>query len=483
MFSRPILSKPTAIEGFCGAGGLSLGLRQAGFDVRAAFDFDETAVATYRANFGNHVHQLDAYRITGAELLDLAGLKPGELDLYAGGPPCPGFSLQRRRVPGEEWDPRNVLTLHHARIGAEMLPRVVLFENVPALLGPRNDGYIERIQSILFRYRMSTYVLDAWDHGAPQRRRRAVIFFVREDIEGDPIIEQVARRLTVADAIGDLPEPPDDGSEHRDFPHHATNGLSNLNRVRLAHVPLGGSWIDLPPELQLDCHRRYAASGRSGGWQDVYGRMRWNEPAPTLTTGCLSVTKGRFVHPEENRGLTAREAARLQGFPDAFLFAGGRGEVARQIGNAVPVPLGRAIGEAIIQLLPKRPLESAQPSAQSEPTRPEEAAMSHDLDEIERQIAELTRKRDELKERERAAAIVEIRKLMERFGITENELSENAGSDAAKSSGRSVKIKYRHGENAWSGRGKQPVWLRKYLASGGVLDDLLEQGVGQSERT
>lgn len=340
----------TAIDGFSGCGGLSLGLQQAGFDVRLAFDLDDNALSTYRANLGDHAHRIDAGNVSGADLLRLARIPMFGLDLYAGGPPCQGFSKQRKRTAGDA-DERNDLVLEHARLASEMLPSVVLFENVPQLLDRVNERYIERIREVLWMYRLHTQVVDAVNYNTPQRRQRAIIIGVRSDLSGVPLLQPSTTKMTVRDAIIDLPEPDWDGSEHPDFANHTMSRPSTLNLARLRMIPEGGGWSDLPDYMRLRCHNEYQSRSSSGGWRDTYGRMSWNEPAPTLTTGCLSFTKGRFAHPVSDRAITPREAARIQGFPDNFIFNGTRTSIARQIGNAVPVPLARALGVAIRQML------------------------------------------------------------------------------------------------------------------------------------
>lgn len=467
----------TAIEGFCGAGGLSTGFKQSGLNIRLAFDLDASAVETYRKNLGDHVQQIDAKQITGAELLDLAGLRVRELDVYAGGPPCQGWSKQRRRVdPVDDWDERNELVFHHARLGAEMLPRVVVFENVPQLAEPRNAVHVERIQGILHRYRMHKQIVCASDYETPQRRRRAVIIFVREDIDGTPELVKSAVRRTVRDVISDLPEPPVDGSDHPEFAHHSRSMLNEINIQRLQMIPEGGGWVDLPDDMRLACHQRYAETGRRGGWKDVFGRMSWNEPAPTLTTGCLSISKGRFAHPSQDRGITPREAARLQGFPDDFVFAGFREHIGRQIGNAVPVPLARAIGAAIKQLLDDNRLDKSASKDHSCAVKNGDIDMSDRLSEIEQQLQALARERDAIIKSQRAEALSEARRLVSTYGLSARELGLSMSDDEPEISGKkpraAAKIKYRDGDNVWSGRGKQPKWIKEFVSSGRDLEEI-----------
>ncbi|WP_038650100.1 DNA cytosine methyltransferase [Roseicyclus elongatus] len=339
----------TSIESFCGAGGMALGLRDAGFDVRLAFDVEEAHVKTYNHNLGDHARAIDASQTTGAELLELAGLEPGELDLFSGGPPCQGFSKQRRGAAALD-DPRNRLVLDFARLTNEMMPRAFLFENVAIFGQKRGAKLIEEMEDILVDYHVHCFQVCASDFGLPQTRSRFMMIGLRRDATPlSPVLEHAERRVTVRDTIGDLPPPPDDYSEHPDIPNHQKCKITKLNEERFSHVPQGGGWQDIPWDLRLPCHQ--VTDVRKGGWPDVYGRLMWEGQCPTITVGFDSFTRGRYGHPEQNRAITPREAARMQGFPDDFRFLGNRMDVRTQVGNAVPPPLARAAGLAIIRAL------------------------------------------------------------------------------------------------------------------------------------
>jgi DNA (cytosine-5)-methyltransferase 1 len=340
--------KATAIDLFCGAGGLSLGLSQAGFCVAAAVDSDPIATQTYAASLGSHVATAEIEEISASDLLSKAGLSRGECTLLAGGPPCQGFSLQRR---GARDDPRNALVLQFVRMVEEVRPRFFLMENVGGLLTKHGTPFLRELSLRASRlgYLIHTAVLDAADFGVPQVRRRAFLigehapdFMSRFKFPG-ATTARVPR--TVRDAIGDLPSPPDDGTSHPKVPNHYREiRLAAINVERIRHVPQGGGRDHLPEHLQLACH----VNNPRHRHKDVYGRLAWDEPSVTLTARFDSFTRGRFAHPSEDRSLTIREGARIQTFPDSFIFAGNREDGARQVGNAVPPLLARSLGEAIL---------------------------------------------------------------------------------------------------------------------------------------
>jgi DNA (cytosine-5)-methyltransferase 1 len=362
--------KATAIDAFAGAGGLSLGLLKSGWRVALAFDNDPVAVETYSQNIGDHGRVLDAMRITGSELLDGAGLERGELALLAGGPPCQGFSLQRRHP---HTDVRNLLVAKFLDLILETAPRSFLMENVPGVTSKRGRHLIDRLvtetQSEGYEVQLTT--LNAIDYGLAQQRRRAFVVGIRE---GERPFHWPAPTVdgwrTVRSAIGDLPSPPMDGSPHPAVPNHYREArLSPTNIERIRHVPEGGGRQHLPPHLQLACHR--------GGHRhlDTYGRLAWDEPSGTITARFDSFTRGRFGHPTEHRSVTLREGARLQGFPDDFVFLGTREDGARLIGNAVPPSVAAAVGEEIRRALGLRPVKlSRQRSRASTRSREREVA-------------------------------------------------------------------------------------------------------------
>lgn len=335
---------PTLIDAFCGAGGLSLGFEQAGWESILAFDNEPRAVDTYNKHFAGSAQVLDASAVSGTDLLELAGIGPGECDLLAGGPPCQGFSLQRR---GDRDDPRNQLVLRYLEWITDVHPRAFLLENVPAIRSVRGKHLLAAVQehATSAGYRTHIETLNAADLGLAQVRRRTFLVGVRSggDFEW-PRPEGCVR--TVRDAIGDLPSPPNDGSPHRLVPNHYREArLSALNRERIRAVPEGGGREDLPTHLQLKCHQN------GHRHLDTYGRMTWDAPSPTITARFDSFTRGRFGHPVEDRSITLREGARLQSFPDDFVFLGNREQGARMIGNAVPPLVAELIARSIAHAL------------------------------------------------------------------------------------------------------------------------------------
>jgi DNA (cytosine-5)-methyltransferase 1 len=360
----------TAIESFCGAGGMSLGLLRAGFDVRVAFDNNSTAIRTHNHNIDNRGHVIDAKIATGDELIRLSGLT-SRLDLFSGGPPCQGFSKQRRGAHLLR-DPRNSLVLEYARLVDELNPRAFLFENVEVFGQKRGGDLIDEVRERLSQYAIYTYFVCASDFGLAQRRGRFLMIGIdKADRYDPPLLELAANRATIKDVLGHLPSPPDDWTEHPNVPNHIKCKISPANEKRFAQVPPGGGWQDIPWELRLPCHQ--VADVKSGGWPDVYGRLEWDGQCPTLTAGFDSFTRGRYGHPSENRSLTLHEGALLQGFPENFRFLGNRGDIRLQIGNAVPPPVAYAAGKAIARVLSR---ESRQPDRSLAPS---ELSRQHQL--------------------------------------------------------------------------------------------------------
>ncbi|MBE2283586.1 MAG: DNA cytosine methyltransferase [Prosthecobacter sp.] len=337
------------IEGFCGAGGMTLGLQRAGLVPLLAFDIDAPAVQTHNNNLGGHAFVGDAREVTGPTLLNRAGISQGELALFAGGPPCQGFSKQRRG--GHLGDERNDLVGHYIRLIEEIKPRFFFFENVAIFGQKRGREYVREMYDRLTGYIIDFSFVNSADYGLAQTRERFLVVGRRLD-------QQVSftfpageghRWPTVGEVLRGLPEPPNDYSEHPKYANHQRARVTEENIRRFSFVPEGGGWQDIPYELRLPCHQRVDTS--SGGWPDVYGRLAWNGQCPTITGGFDSFTRGRYGHPKADRPLTPREAARLQGFPDSFRFIGTRADIRSQIGNAVPPPLAEAVGLEILRSL------------------------------------------------------------------------------------------------------------------------------------
>jgi DNA (cytosine-5)-methyltransferase 1 len=341
---------------FSGAGGLSLGLSQAGLDVIGAVDNDAASLQTYAENLGSHCKALDLAAAGPSSISRVFDVDRGEVDIIAGGPPCQGFSLQRR---GTRADSRNQLVLSFIEVVEHFLPSMFIMENVGALRSKNGLPYLNelRLRAEAVGYQLEIQTLNAADFGVSQIRERAFVVGIQSAAISTPFrfptpkLDSTCWR-TVRDAIGDLPSPPPDGSEHSDYTSHFREGrLSRLNIERITHVPPGGGRLDIPPHLQLRCHKENPTHRHL----DVYGRLDWDRPSGTLTARFDSFTRGRFAHPEEHRTITLREGARLQTFPDDFRFVGSREDVARQIGNAVPPVLAHQIGLAMREALGNSP--------------------------------------------------------------------------------------------------------------------------------
>lgn len=341
------MTKPTAIDLFAGAGGLTTGLKLAGYRVCAAVELDARAAETFRANHARvHLETADIRNVPCGPLMKKLGLKKGELDLLAGCPPCQGFSrLTKRNGATVESDERNDLVFEFIRFVAAFLPKAIMFENVPGLV---RDSRFERIKSQLeaLGYTIDAKVLDANDFKVPQRRQRLIVVGGR----GRILVKHAAperAKPTIREALSVLTLPPGrSGDEIHDWPVHHSEYVQALIR---AIPPNGGSRSALPAHLRLACHSKLA------GFHDVYGRMRWDGPSPTITSGCVNPSKGRFLHPVEHRAITLREASLLQGFPPTYRFfrKHGKAAIAGMIGNALPPPFIAAHARAIRNAIKK----------------------------------------------------------------------------------------------------------------------------------
>ncbi len=318
-----------AIDLFSGCGGLTLGLKQAGFDVVGAVEIDPTAVSTYRANHsGVVVKNIDIRKLSAAKLRRELTLRVGALDLLAGCPPCQGFSaLRTRNGAKRNRDVRNDLVHEMLRFARAFRPKTVMMENVPRLM--RHKPFKDLCKGLKrLGYRLTIGIKDAARYGVPQRRRRLILIAgCGFDIKFGP---ESNRLRTVRGAIGRMPEP----GRSRDALHNIPEKKRTDRVFKLIRdIPKdGGSRGDLPRNRQLECHKN------SNGFTDIYGRMAWDEVAPTVTSGCFNPSKGRFLHPEKNRAITMREAALLQGFPRNYKFemSTGKEAIALMIGNALP---------------------------------------------------------------------------------------------------------------------------------------------------
>lgn len=329
----------TVVDLFAGAGGATQGLTDAGWNVVAAVENDDDAADTYAANHPAVELCRDSIEaIDPDDLRRTVGLEPRELGLLKACPPCQGFSTLGSR---DSEDPRNDLLGQVWKFLRGFRPKSFILENVPGLQG---DPRLEKLkrQARGAGYKTREYVVNATDFGVPQHRSRLIVLGVL-GLAGE-LPKDLGPAESGSVGTGDVPVSlalslagAVDGFDEL----HRTRTLTEIVRQRIQAVPPGGTRFDLPAHLQLDCHsrlkRRHATSS--------YGRMKLDEPAPTMTTRCTTPACGRFIHPLEDRPITLREAALIQTFPSDYAFRGSRGSVERQIGNAVPVRMASALGE------------------------------------------------------------------------------------------------------------------------------------------
>jgi len=380
--------KIRAVDLFSGAGGFSLAAKSVGIDVLAAVEFDKNAADTYRNNFidinsTEKLYNEDITKLSPNTVLEDLHLKAGELELLIGGPPCQGYSRHRFKNQGVD-DPRNQLLITYFEFVSVIKPKVFLVENVPGLLWERHEFHLKKFYSLAKKagYSVSEPIkVNAKDYGVPQNRQRVFILGVRSDlssadIEWPPVpthfptgkgefpewktassvfstpTASIAKKITKI--IGE------ESFKSLQFGNDLQSVSSDENSIHMTHkeymierfakTPIHGSRED-SGEI-LPCH-----SNGYKGHKDVYGRIFLNKPGPTMTTGCMNPSKGRFLHPWENHGITIRHTARFQTFPDSFKFSGGLISQARQVGNAVPVELGKVLLKNVVELLQQNPAD------------------------------------------------------------------------------------------------------------------------------
>ncbi len=366
-----------AIDLFSGCGGVSIGLTRAGFKLKCAVEIDKDAVKAYKGYHLLHdvnVIQGDICNISGEELLKTAGIDKDELYLLAGCPPCQKFSMQNRinNCDESKKDEVQKLLMQYLRIIKEIYPPFILMENVPGIKSSFKGEILNKFLTELRnekgpleqQYRPVYNVVNAADYGVPQLRKRFVLHAVRQDIYermqkmGLELTKPIPTHsknggdgkekwVTVREAFSGLPKI-EAGARYSNekIKNHYCAHLSekNLNRMKYIRAH-GGSRTSLPSDLILECHKKYS------GHTDVYGIMDSDQPAPTMTGGCLSYSKGRFGHPFENRAISIREAARIQTFPDDYEFGESLTKAALEIGNAVPIRLVEASGKVFYDLI------------------------------------------------------------------------------------------------------------------------------------
>lgn len=332
-----------AIDLFSGCGGLSEGLERAGFNVVAAFEIDADAVATYKLNHSKTILFEKDIRIVDIENVRQL-LNGNQLHLLAGCPPCQGFSSVRRKNRKRSVkDDRNNLVLEYLRFVKALLPKTIMMENVPGLI---NYTHFKKVVAELKKigYTINIEIVNIQNYGVPQRRKRLVMIGSR--LGNLEVAQPTNEKVSVRDTIGDL-----ESFEttldpiHKITAHHTPKVMERIK----ATPKNGGSRKDVP-QFELECHKK-----ENVGFFDIYGRMAWDTYSPTITGGCLNPSKGRFLHPEEDRTITAREAALLQTFPKDYKFPEGitKTSVSLLIGNALPPKFSYVQAKNIFEHLQK----------------------------------------------------------------------------------------------------------------------------------
>jgi len=345
MYCADVIEKTGVVDLFCGIGGMSHGFLQAGFKLSAGIDFDITCKKSYEVNNNADFIHSDLSKPDFNLINDL--YQNNKFKILIGCAPCQPFSsYSYKSNDKDKWS----LLRSFGSIIQKVKPDVISMENVPGLLKFKKDSVYEDFLEVLERegFSVSENVVYCPDYGIPQKRTRLVLLASKlGEIKLKQPTHSKKNYLTLHDAIGHMP-PLKAGEKHTDDDLHVARSLTQINLKRIRLTPQGGGWKDWPEELRLDCHKK--PSGNSYG--SIYGRMSWDEPAPTMTTHCVGYGNGRFGHPEQDRAISLREAALIQTFPQTynFLYEGrfSSKQVATHIGNAVPVELGKVIAESIM---------------------------------------------------------------------------------------------------------------------------------------
>ena len=344
---------------YAGAGGFSLAALNVGLSIKFAVEFDPHACSTYRSNLcgdlGPQIYQEDARKLDPIEIASEHFSCNASCDLLLGGPPCQGYSVHRINGSGVD-DPRNELLIRYFDFVGALRPKVFLMENVPGMLWPRHENYVDRFYE---EARKAEYivaepiVLEVADFGVPQRRKRVFILGIRNDVRLDlhwppPVLHSENpdsnRGLKEWRKAADVFRDPSPEADPNDV--HMNHGPELISAFKKTPAN-GGSRAQSGRVLR--CHKKH------DGHKDVYGRIDTGKPGPTMTTACINPSKGRFVHPTEHHGITIRQAARFQTFPDSFIFEGGLIASGGQIGNAVPVVMGEILIREIAKALLRKP--------------------------------------------------------------------------------------------------------------------------------
>ena len=331
------------VDLFCGVGGLTHGLVRGGVHVAAGIDIDSSCRYPFEANNAAFFLERDVAKLTPDEIAQY--YDGADYTLLAGCAPCQPFSTYSRSGRNSEYESQWPLISSFGRLIKRLKPDLVTMENVPQLVDhPVFDHFLKS----LVGYKKWWAIVECASIGIPQTRKRLVLLASRLGVNALELKSEAAHYATVRETIGSLPLL-QAGQRHPDDDLHMAPSLSPLNLLRIKASRPGGTWRDWPTELQASCHRK--ASGAT--YPSVYGRMKWDEAAPTITTQCFGYGNGRFGHPDQDRAISLREAAMLQTFPEAYAFAPAGAPIkfskmGRLIGNAVPVRLGEVIARSLV---------------------------------------------------------------------------------------------------------------------------------------
>ncbi len=356
----------SGIDFFAGAGGFSLAAQRAGVRIRAAVEIDKHACTTYRENLIKnvpqpaHLEEGDIATISWPKFLKEAQLQAGDCDIVIGGPPCQGFSAHRINGAGVD-DPRNSLLLRYFDCIRAVKPLSFIVENVAGLLWPRHKNYLDnflRLADEAGYEILGPTTLNARDFGVPQNRKRVFIVGKRKGLHlkikwppvpthFDPASDEVRIKHK---ASWKTAETVFAKSLRQDDPNnrHMQSGAELVKIFK--STPLNGG-------SRADSCRVLACHDAHDGHKDVYGRIDPKRPGPTMTTACINPSKGRFLHPTEHHGITLRHAARFQSFPEKYVFHGGLIAAGKQIGNAVPITLGKVVVRSVAEALKSSRIE------------------------------------------------------------------------------------------------------------------------------
>lgn len=345
------MSSYKAIQGidlFCGVGGLTRGLMDAGVKMKAGVDLEIACKYPYEQNNAgvSFIHK----SVSELKASDLEAFYDGDsISLLCGCAPCQAFSsINQKNRDRANKTGRWVLLDEFGRLVDELQPDLVSMENVPGLLG--QDVFLRLIHTLeRAQYDLDYGVVNCADYRMPQRRRRLILVASRLGNIKLPEPQKSEKEVTVRMAIGKLNSISAGETDPSD-PLHTASALSDLNMQRIKASLPGGTWKDWEEHLLAECHKEQSGDGYGA----VYGRMEWDKPAPTITTQFYNYGSGRFGHPSQDRAISLREGAILQGFPPTYVFSDpgnrvGKRELGKLIGNAVPVGLGRLVGQALVE--------------------------------------------------------------------------------------------------------------------------------------